>query len=154
MAAYGYELGTAFFETCTYFQFNILEQNIASLLYAAKVARTPYLTPAGPESLSVAVPPRAVAPGDLVAVSATLDDTRYSTLNGTEPSQAIAAAQLYVDVPPSATGAAPLAMSATDGLFDETGGRRDSDPRHHRASPSAATRSTSAAWTRRATRAR
>jgi len=120
VAAYGYELGTAFFETCTYFQFNILEQNLASLLYAAKVARTPYLTPAGPESLSVAVPPRAVAPGDLVAVSATLDDTRYSTLNGTEPSQAIASAELYVDVPPWEPGAAPYTMSATDGLFDET----------------------------------
>jgi len=119
VAAYGYELGTAFFESCTYFQFNILEQNIASLLYAAKVARTPYQTPAGPESLSVAVPPRAVALGDLVTVSATLNDTRYSTLNGTEPSQAIASAELCVDLPPWAAGAAPYAMSASDGLFDE-----------------------------------
>lgn len=120
VAAYGYELGTQFFETCTYFTFNILQQNLDSLLYAAKVARTPFLTPAGPEALGAAVPLRAVEPGEPVTASATLDDTRYSTLNGVEPSQAIAAAALYVDVPPWGTGATPLAMTASDGLFDAT----------------------------------
>jgi len=120
VAAFVSELGTQFFESCNYFAFDILEQNLETLLYAAKAARAPYMEPAGPEPLGVAVPPRAVEPGDLVAVSATLDDTRYSTLDGIEPSQAIAAAELYVDVPPWETGATPLAMGASDGLFDST----------------------------------
>ncbi|MGD2116084.1 MAG: M14 family zinc carboxypeptidase, partial [Acidobacteriota bacterium] len=120
VAAFVYELGTEFFESCNYFAFNILEQNLASLFYAAKVARTPYMTPAGPDALDVAVPPTAVAPGDQVPVTALLDDTRYSTLDGIEPSQNIAAAELSVDLPPWEAGATPQAMSASDGLFDAT----------------------------------
>jgi hypothetical protein len=120
IAAFVFELGTQFFESCSYFEASILPGNLPSLLYAAKVARTPYLTPAGPEAYGVAVPPQPFAPGDLVLLTATVDDTRYSTVNGTEPSQTIASAEVYLDLAPWETGATPAAMSASDGTFDAT----------------------------------
>ncbi len=40
--------------------------NIDSLFYAARVARTPYMTPAGPEALAVTAPSEPVAEGALV----------------------------------------------------------------------------------------
>ncbi len=120
IAAFVFELGTEFFESCVYFETNILQQNLDSLLLAAKVVRTPYLTPAGPETLAAAVPPRAFTAADLVLLTATVDDTRYSTRLGTEPSQTIAGADYFVDVAPWEAGAVPLAMVASDGTFEQT----------------------------------
>ncbi len=112
---YTLELGTAFFEQCPFFETAILPGNLAGLLHTAKNVRTPYVTPAGPDAVAPAVPPVAVAPGDLVALTATIDDTRYS---GPEPAQAIAAAEVYLDVPPW-QGGAPIPLAAADGTFDE-----------------------------------
>ncbi|MCP3962600.1 MAG: hypothetical protein GY719_32570 [bacterium] len=119
VAGFGYELGTQFFEDCDDFETDILQVNIDSLLYAAKVARTPYLTPAGPEAIGATAPAGPVAEGDLVLVTATLDDTRFNNSNGSEPTQTIAVAEAFVDVPPWEAGAVPLAMAASDGTFDE-----------------------------------
>jgi carboxypeptidase T len=47
LAAFTFELGTAFFQSCSFFESNIIPGNMPALLYAGKVARTPYLTPAG-----------------------------------------------------------------------------------------------------------
>ena len=44
------------------FENTILPDNLPALLYAAKVARTPYLTPAGPDALDLAATPGAVDP--------------------------------------------------------------------------------------------
>ena len=75
VAGLAYELGTQFFESCSYFENNILPGNLDSLLYAAKVVRTPFLTPAGPEGIGAAVSPASVTAG------ATRDaDARTSTL--------------------------------------------------------------------------
>jgi len=41
-----------------------------------------------------------VPAGTLVTLSGTVDDTQYNNTNGTEPTQNIAAAEYYVDVPP------------------------------------------------------
>ena len=120
VASYAWELGTNFFQDCATFTSTILPDNLAALRYAAKVARTPYRTPAGPDALSVTPSVSVVAPGDPLAVTATLDDTRYSSAGGVEPSQPIAQAELTLDTPPWAAGAAPIAMSAVDGAFDET----------------------------------
>jgi hypothetical protein len=123
IASYTFELGTEFFEDCTYFENNILPGNMPALLYAIKVARTPYMTPAGPESINLALDfGSAVPSGTIVTISATMDDTRYNNSNGTEPSQNIAAAEYYVDVPPWVTDPTPVAisMSPSDGSFDST----------------------------------
>ncbi len=119
LASYTFEIGTNFFQDCASFTSTILPDNLQALRYAAKVTRTPYQTPAGPDALTVVATPALVAPGDPVAVTATLNDTRFSNANGTEPTQAIAAGEVYVDTPPWA-GGTPLAMSPADGTFNAT----------------------------------
>jgi len=117
LAAYTFELGTAFFQSCTAFENTILPANMPALLYAAKAARAPYMTPSGPEALDVSVVPT----GTLVLsaqISATIDDTRYSGSNGIEPTQAITAAEYYVDIPPWDEMATAHPMAAVDGSFD------------------------------------
>lgn len=120
VAAYTFELGTSFFQSCSVFEDVIVPENMPALLYASKTARTPYLTPAGPEPLDVAVVPGGVAPGAAAQLSAVVDDTRYNNQNGSEPTQNIAAAEYYIDVPPWDAGATAFPMSAADGAFDET----------------------------------
>ena len=121
LAAYTFELGTYFFQECNTFENTILPDNLPALVYAAKVARTPYVTPAGPEALDPVVAPDGVTLGEIVQLTATVDDTRYSSANGSEPTQDIVAAEYYIDAPPETTMPAAIAhpMTALDGAFDE-----------------------------------
>ena len=119
VAAYTFELGTDFFQQCSYFENVIVPTNMPALVYAARVTRAPYMLPAGPESLSVATVPSGTVPsGQPLVVNATVNDTRFSNVNGSEPTQPIAAAEVYVDVPPWSPGAAPIALAAADGNFN------------------------------------
>ena len=120
LAAYTFELGTAFFQSCSYFENTIVPENLPALLYGAKVARTPYLTPAGPDALQLLVSDDIVVAGTSVSLTATLNDTRFNNQNGTEPTQNIAAAEYYIDVPPWVTTTVPISMpmTAVDGSFD------------------------------------
>jgi carboxypeptidase T len=121
VAAFTFELGTAFFEQCSYYNNTLLPGNMPALIYAAKVVRTPYVTPAGPDAYNLAVSGNAatgVPAGTLVTLSATMNDTRYNNSNGTEPTQNIAGAEYYVDNPPWVAGATPVPMSAADGAFN------------------------------------
>jgi hypothetical protein len=118
VAAYTIELGTWFFEDCADFESTILPDNLEALIYAAKIVRTPYLTPAGPEITDARATSVVVAPGDSVAILATANDARFNNTNGTEPTQAVAAAELFIDTPPWQPGASATAMLATDGAFD------------------------------------
>jgi carboxypeptidase T len=93
---------------------------MAALGYAARVTRAPYMLPAGPDALNTAtVPSGAVQSGQPLVVNATIDDTRYNHSNGTEPTQNIAAAEVYVDTPPWSPGATPIALAAVDGIFND-----------------------------------
>ncbi|NIM13649.1 MAG: carboxypeptidase [Candidatus Aminicenantes bacterium] len=122
--AYTVELGTAFFESCTYFENTLVPDNIPALLYALKVARTPYMTSAGPDAVNPALSAGSTLPGipagTGVTLTATMDDTRYNDNTGSEPWQNIAGAEYYVDVPPWASGPEPFAydMSPADGNFN------------------------------------
>ena len=118
LAAYTFELGNYFFESCAAFENTILPTNMPALLYAAKAARAPYMTPSGPEALDVTVTPTGTLFGPVVQVSAVIDDTRYNNSRGAEPTQFIAAAEYYVDVPPWDEAAMAYPMTATDGSFD------------------------------------
>ena len=121
VATFTFELGTSFFQDCPTFENVILPTNLQSLLYAVRVARAPYLLPAGPDALSVATNPSGtVAMGNPLTVTATVNDTRYNNSNGTEPVQNIAAAEVYLDTPPWSPGAFPVALAAVDGAYDET----------------------------------
>ena len=124
VASYIFELGTALNQDCGYFESTLLPDNVTALRYALKVVRAPYVIPAGPDAMDAgvsagAVPP-GVAAGTTVTLSATLDDDRYRDRNGAEPTQAIAAGEYYVDVPPWGDDAAATAMTAADGAFDAT----------------------------------
>lgn len=120
VAAYTFELGTSFFQDCGSFTNTILPDNMSALIYAAKVARTPYMTGGGPDALNLALNTAAVAPGTTVTLTASINDTRFNNSNGTEPVQNIAAAEYYIDVPPwiTTTTPVPLAMVAVDGNFN------------------------------------
>lgn len=93
--------------------------NKPALLYALKVAGSPYVTPRGPTTTSVSAP-AATAQGSNVTITATVNDNAFGSATGSvgrPAAQAITAAEIYVDVPPTA-GGAPVAMSASDGTFN------------------------------------
>lgn len=122
VAAYTFELGTSFFQSCNVFENTILPDNLPALIYAAKVVRTPYITPAGPDvsnlSLSGAASTTGVPAGTLVSLTASATDLGFSSRNGTEPTQNIAAAEYYIDVPPWQAGAVAIPLSSSDGNFN------------------------------------
>lgn len=120
VAAISFEIGTSFFQSCSTFENTIYPRNLAALLYAARVARTPYMTPSGPDAVDLAAP-IIVVPGDPLPLSATIDDIRYNNSNGTEPTYSIAAAKAYVDTPPwiTATIQVSYSMQVSDGAWDE-----------------------------------
>ena len=115
-----FELGSAFFESCSSFDSTVLPRNLAALKYAARTLSAPYRYPSGPDSVSVATSSASVPAGTAVTITAVLDDTRFNQTNGTEASQNIASARMYVDTPPWQSGATAIAMSASDGSFNST----------------------------------
>ncbi|WP_338845975.1 M14 family metallopeptidase [Massilia sp. W12] len=124
VAAFTIELGTSFFESCTSYNNTTKPKNLPALWYAAKVTRAPYITPAGPNVSKPALSPNAattpVTAGTSLALSATANDAQFNQSNGAEPTQAIAAAEYYIDIPPWKSGARAIAMTATDGAFNAT----------------------------------
>ncbi len=120
VATYTFEVGTSFFQSCSYFENAIVQQNLDSLFYAAKAARRPYQVAAGPDTLSVVLSASQVDVGQTITLTATADDTRYfSNGYGVEPSQAIAAARYTLDKPSwEISTTQPLAPS--DGAFNAT----------------------------------
>ena len=122
VAAFTIELGTAFFESCTTYNNTIKPNNLPALIYAAKVVRTPYLTPSGPDVTALALGNDAsgagVLAGTVVGLTASATDTRFNNSNGTEPTQAIAGAEYTIDVPPWDAAATPVALGASDGAFN------------------------------------
>jgi hypothetical protein len=120
LAAYTFEIGTSFFQSCSYFENTIIPENMPALIYGAKVARTPYMTPTGPDALNIMVDDEVVTPGTAVMLTATLNDSRFNNQNGSEPVQNIAAAEYYIDVPPWVTTTVPISlpMTAADGNFN------------------------------------
>ncbi len=121
VAAYTFELGTSFFQTCSVFDNTIKPNNLPALLYAAKVVRAPYLLPAGPEVtalvLAVAGP---VPAGAQAALTGTATDTRFNQSNGSEAVQAVTAATAYIATPPWEPGAVALPLQPADGSFDSS----------------------------------
>jgi hypothetical protein len=90
VAAYTFELGTYFFESCAAFEQDIFPDNLAALRYAFKAARRPYQNPAGPETLDLSLTP---GENHQMVLQATATDRRSYG----DPSQAIAAAHYSLD---------------------------------------------------------
>jgi carboxypeptidase T len=108
IASFTFEIGTdGFYPDCSRYN-ALIQPNIPALIYAAKVARTPYLTAQGPDALAVTVTLPITA--TLPVIQAVIDDTH----TGIAP---IAAAEYYLDLPPWAGGPA-VSMEAMDGAYD------------------------------------
>ena len=122
VAAYTFELGTSFFQSCSVYNNVIKPGNLPALVYAAKVVRTPYLTPAGPDVTALALAGEAsgsgVPAGTAVALTASVSDARFNNSNGSEAVQAIAAAEASIGRPPWHPDAQPVPLQAADGSFD------------------------------------
>jgi hypothetical protein len=119
IAAFTFEIGPDYESPCGGFMppFSCLDggdgggfwpRNLPALLYAAKVARTPYLLVQGPTPETLAAPVTA----DGINLVTTLDERH----NG---GQNISAAEYYIDVPPWRGGTA-VPMAAADGAFNST----------------------------------
>ncbi len=118
--SYTLELGVSFFESCSTFTSSTLPNNLATLKYAARNLTAPYRYPSGPNTVSVSTSSATVAAGTPVTISAILDDSQFNQSNGTEATQAIASAKLYLDLPPWEAGAVGITMTASDGSFNAT----------------------------------
>jgi hypothetical protein len=148
VAAYTFEMGTEFFQQCTTFEETMVDDTMATLLYAAKSAPAPYQLPAGPETVAISttitnvipltdtVPittlvaalapttPLTVSPvitglGPILQISAIADDTRYASNGwGVEPTQPISATRLLISSTGWPTATDSYLMNATDGAFD------------------------------------
>lgn len=117
--AYTIELGSSdFAQDCVTFDNSILPDNLDMLRYAARTLKAPYLLPGHPDVHDLAVAPNLVFPGENFSLSAIADDTRFSQLNGGEPSQPIQSVSASFDLLPWANGSVPLPLSARDGAFD------------------------------------
>jgi hypothetical protein len=70
--------------------------------------------------LNVALDEGTVTAGTPVNLTASINDTRYSSDNGTEPTHNIAAAEYYIDTPYWVTTTVPISipMTAVDGTFN------------------------------------
>ena len=124
VAAYTIELGTSFFESCSSYNNTTKPKNLPALIYAAKVVRTPYQTPGGPDVTAVTLGSDAsgggVLAGTPVSLSASATDTRFNQTNGTEPTLNVTGAEAYLDTPPWVAGATAIPLGATDGSFNQT----------------------------------
>lgn len=120
VAAYTLEIGTEFFEDCGAFENRILPDNLPSLLYAARAARSPYLSAAGPDVVDLGLVGGAVAAGTPLTLEALADDTRYGPGGVAEPVQNVAGAEYVIDTAPWQAGAPARALAAADGLFDDS----------------------------------
>jgi hypothetical protein len=114
--AYVIELdGNDFFTTCSLVP-NIVNNMLPLLRYAASIADRPYMRVYGPDARTVAASPASLPSGNLVTVTAQINDTQ----NG---SQAIAAAEVYLVRQGGPTPGDPgtgTAMAAVDGSFNSS----------------------------------
>lgn len=115
--AFTWELGSAFFDSCTNFN-SEWPGNLDALRYAARIVQAPYLRAAGPDVHTVVALPAAVDQGTPVTISATATDARFNQTSGSETIQNIVSARAYVDVLPWQPGAVPIGMTAADGAFN------------------------------------
>jgi hypothetical protein len=112
--AYTTELsGGSFFPSYTQIP-AIWDENRGMLIHLAKIARTPYLLTRGPDTNLAAANPMTVTQGTPISLTATIN----YVWSGNQYMQNVADAEYYVDTPPWA-GGAPLAMTASDGAYDE-----------------------------------
>jgi carboxypeptidase T len=124
VASYTIELGTAFFQSCSYFEDTMLQPGLAALRYAFTAAPRPYQLPEGPEILDLTVTPQDIGVQSEVTISATADSSRMTPLSGfgvtsiTEPTDRIAGAHVTIDELPWIGTPFQVPLAAGDGAFN------------------------------------
>ncbi|MCX4025919.1 carboxypeptidase [Endozoicomonas sp. SM1973] len=137
VAAFTFELGKSgtFFEPCESFNKTVKPDNLKALLYAAKVARTPYMTPSGPETLELSLNSgnSEVEPGTQVRLTARATDANFNHSNGRERTQRITEAQYSIDTPFWTAGhtSAPLEVTGRQGNITGTIDTTGLEPGRH-----------------------
>lgn len=120
VAAYTFEIGTAFFQSCAVYQNQILPDNLKALWYAARVSAAPYLLPSGPEvqALKLNTVDGKIRQDQSLTLQFNLTDRQTNQQNGIEPSQPISKAELFINQFPIEATTADLLLTAQDGAFD------------------------------------
>ena len=117
VASLAFELGTEFFEECDLFESTILPNNLEALLYIARVARTPYITPSGPDIEELNIVPNFILANQSFNISGTANEDRYNHSHGIQAFDQVQQVDLYIDdLPWLLQNAQPL--SAEDGSYD------------------------------------
>jgi hypothetical protein len=109
IASYTFEIGDTFYPSCERYD-ALIQPNLDALLYAAKVARTPYITAIGPDTLDVTAKKQVVDVGEPLTITARIDD--FNNVGSL-----IIAAEAYVGIPSWEDGPA-YAMLPVDGSFN------------------------------------
>ena len=117
--AFTFELGNAFFESCAYFENQILADQFPALIYAFKAARLPYQNPFGPDTIDLDLSAQRIAQGAGLKLTFTADDTRYSSSEYRgESGQNITRARYSIDAPPWIEGVQTFSLLPADGRAD------------------------------------
>ncbi len=117
--SYTIELGTSFFESCGSFESATFPKNFDALRYTARAASAPYRLPAGPDTYDLSASAAQQGGGGwYVSLEANVSDSRYNQSNGSQTTYNISGANAYIDRLPWEAGAAPIALTASDGSFD------------------------------------
>ena len=114
IAAITAEMGQKFHEPCNYFEETLMGNLMGILLYAARISRTPYSLPKGPEVMRILTRNE----NESVEVEVFVSDHRRSRQNAIT-SQNILSVKLDVDDHPYYVGATPI-QEITSELFSPT----------------------------------
>jgi hypothetical protein len=95
-AAMTFEVGTAFYQDCDYFEKSILDGNMKALTYGAKISKAPYSMAKGPDvtDLSTSVN------GGTLTVMAAASDSALSSSNHPTSQQGVTEIRVLVNVHP------------------------------------------------------
>ena len=125
VAAYTYEIGTTFQQSCSSFESTIWPRVLDSLIYSAKAAARPYAAPLGPDVVDLAV--NYDLGSNVIRITGLADDTRYDR-NGSpeapfnDPISAINIVTASLDVPPAlATATIDLVLNTNGSVADFSG---------------------------------
>ena len=106
--AFTFELGNSFMPSYSIIDSEQWPENKPALIYAAKIARMPYMLIKGPDTTDITF---ASGTGDLIKVSAIIDDSE----NG---GSKISSAELFIGYPNWISNSIPYQMFPEDGYFD------------------------------------
>lgn len=118
VASYTFELGTTFSQSCGTFESSIFPDNLKALVYAAKVAKTPYITASGPDIENINLSDNDVVAGAVLTLTGHATDDHFSNVNGAEGTQFITSVEMFVDQLPWDVASTPILLDASDGNYN------------------------------------